>query len=157
MILRNRKIPVALVLLLAVLMVVNGCGQIIPKKKCHPNKTATSESSVQNNLETTIKERGWEAKTEYYENIGVRHRPVYLKGYYEKNGSNDGEFRTWHYDDAISLVASPGVFLKNVLFMPVSMANSPPWQGQESRSVYPYNPEAFDTFASEPATSAKKN
>lgn len=104
----------------------------------------------------SIPHRGWQERTAYYENVDVKHPALYLESPYEKKGSNDGYFKTWDRDSAISLVASPVIFVGNVIVWPVHLVLSPPWKMQTSRSVYPVQ-QPVSALPAEPSRAASKN
>jgi hypothetical protein len=122
------------------------------------DEVATSESvTVCEEKEETINipHRGWQERTVSYENIGLKHPALYLEGPYEKKGSNDGYFKTWDGDSAISLAASPVIFAGNVIIWPVRMFQRPPWEMQISRCDSPVA-EPVHAFAAEPSRAASK-
>ena len=123
------------------------CSDEIPKPEpvvvCEPMETSIS-----------VPHRGWQERTIAYENVGLKHPALYLEGPYEKQGSNDGYSKTWDSDSAISFVASPAIFVGNVIAWPVHMVLSPPCQMQVSRSDYPVA-EPVHAIKTEPSRAAK--
>ena len=103
----------------------------------------------------SIPHRGWQERTAAYENVGLKHPALYLEGPYENKGSNDGYFKTWDGDSAISLVASPVIFVGHVIALPVRMVQTPPWKTQVSRSDYPAA-EPAHAVRTEPSGRASK-
>ena len=81
--------------------------------------------------------RGWGEMIRSYTNVAVEHEALYLEEPFEKQGSNDGYFRTWDGDSVLSLAASPAIFVGHVILLPAAMIAAPPWEAQTSRSIFP--------------------
>ncbi|MBN1845642.1 MAG: hypothetical protein JW810_08170 [Sedimentisphaerales bacterium] len=97
--------------------------------------------------------RDWPERTVSYAPVGLKHPALYLEGPYEKKGSNDGYFKTWDRDSAISLAASPVIFVGKVIAWPVRLVQTPPWKMQVSRSGYPVQ-QPVSALPAEPSRSA---
>ena len=145
-------------IVIAMLFVVAGCNR--------PNQATDSECNSEiaepepvvvdepTEPSLSIPHRGWQERTAYYENVGLKHPTLYLEGPYEKHGSNDGYFKTWDGDSAISFVVSPVIFVGNVIVWPVHMVLTPPCQMQISRSGYPVQ-EPVHAIPAEPSGAAQ--
>ncbi len=103
----------------------------------------------------SVPHRGWQERTVAYENVGLKHPALYLEGPYEKNGSNDGYFKTWDKDSAISFGVSPVIFVGNVIIWPIRMVQTPPWEMQISRSDFPVQ-DPVHALTAEPSRAASK-
>ncbi len=103
----------------------------------------------------SVPHRPWQERTVAYENVGLKHPALYLVGPYEKKGSQDGYFKTWDTDSAISFGVSPVIFVGNVIIWPIRMVQTPPCQMQISRSDYPAA-ESAHAVRSEPSGQASK-
>jgi hypothetical protein len=104
----------------------------------------------------SIPHRPWQERTVAYKNVGLKHPMLYLKGPYEKRGSNDGYFKTWDCDSAISFGVSPAIFVGNVIAWPIHLVQTPPWKKQTSRSGYPVQ-QPVSALPAEPSRAASKN
>ena len=146
--------------ILTLLLVVTGCNR--------QNRITDSESNseipepepvvVCEPMETSlsVQDRGWQERTVRYENVGLKHPALYLEGFYEKQGSNDGYFKTWDGDSAISFGVSPVIFVGNVIAWPIRLVQTPPWKKQVSRSGYPVQ-QPEHAISTEPSRAASKN
>jgi len=125
------------------------CNADIPK----PEPVAVNEPTEP---PLSIPHRPWQERTVAYENVGLKHLALYLGGPYEKKGSQDGYFKTWDGDSAISLGVSPVIFVGKVIAWPVHMVFSPPWKMQISRSDY-HVQQPVSALSAEPSRAASKN
>jgi len=133
----------------ALLFIFTGCNS----KIAEPEPVVVCEPIVES---ITVSHRPWQERTAAYENVGLKHPTLYLEGPLEKKGSNDGYFKTWDKDSAISFGVSPVIFVGNVIAWPVRMVQTPPWETQISRSNYPIQQPAH-ALAAKPSRAASKN
>ena len=152
--------------LLAV-VILAGCGQgqqkdeldqfIDELRKSDPEAVKTLEKNKQA-MSPDMRlpaDRGWGEMIRFYTNVAVEHEALYLEEPLEKQGSNDGYFRTWDGDSALSLAASPAIFVGNVILLPAAMIAAPPWERQISRGDFPVVEPTF-ALPGEPSGMTRK-
>ena len=135
----NRKI-VSFVLSAMMVVIVSGCGVV---KSLQKDVVAAPED-VKAEPVIQVQGRGWPVRTVYFQNGSVRHRQLYLEGYFEQHGSWDEEFHTWGNDDKVAIVVSPACFLGKVIAVPLAMVKRPPWQEQLSRGALPLQEPVYE-------------
>ena len=141
--LQSRSVP-AVVLMGLALVISAGCkSQDTPallreQSPAEPDPPIMASPAMPyESAEPTVLPRPWPGRVLYYENTDVSHLALYMQDPFEYWGSNDGVYRTWCLDDAIVGLASPAIFVGNLITLPVTAAMAPPWQSQGSRSFYP--------------------
>ena len=146
--------------ILTLLLVITGCNRQnqVTDPPCsneipEPDPVVVDEPAEPS---LSVPHRPWQERTATYENVGLKHPTLYLEGPYEKQGSNDGYSKTWDGDSAISFVASPMIFVGNVVLWPVHMVVKPPFATQISRSDSPVQ-EPVHALAAEPSRAATQN
>lgn len=144
-----------LLLLVSAMNTLGGCGRKHIKSKIESPAEQTAYQEAVVKVIPAVAPRGWPERVLHYGNIAVEHEVLYLKGPYERYGSNDGYFKTWDWDSGFSVGASPAIFVGKTFLLPVSMIIAPPWRQQYSRSGYPVAEPAYE-LPVEPSGMASK-
>ncbi len=120
-------------------LLITGC-----QSRPSASQSAEPACSTITQWQTANPSRGWTENTAWYQNASVRHRSLYMQDYFESHGGCDGHFQIYRKEDVISLPASPALFVANIIKLPVDLVQSPPWQKQVSRSIYPLQQSTYN-------------
>ena len=118
------------------LVLMAGCKSHDAKLEAMPLDVQISRAQQSYGYEPQVAGRGWEERVLYYQNIAMEHEALYLKGPYERAGSDDGYFSLWDKDSAYSVVWSPVAAVGKALVLPISAFLTPPWRHQYNRSDF---------------------
>lgn len=138
--------------LIGISMFVMGCGKILSGEKNTADDDPLVEMLVKSepmveNSGPKVFNRNWEEITLEYPESSVEHTTLYLQGPFEHQGSEDGKFENWGVDDILSMLASPAIFIGNVILTPIEAIITPPWNSARSRGDLPILEPAYELDA----------
>lgn len=125
---------------------VTGCksswiDSLCPKAEIEHQAAGIADAGT---TEISVRAWSWPETVAYFQNGAVEHPTVYLEGCFQRHGSMDQQFGTWRPDDAISMVASPAIFVGNIITFPIDAVSRRPWQKNYSRSVFPVEKPTYE-------------
>lgn len=122
----------------SILTGVTGCAKclrvnpFVDELACAPKVTTPSVETARS-IQTTRTEhkRDWDQVVLHSADGAVKHAPLYFEDPFEDQGSQDGKF-AWTGEDYFQLFYWRGRYLANLIALPVSLVDTPPWMVMES-------------------------